>query len=470
MEIEEQDKQLNIAQLINIVQSYYSLEKEKINFLMNQQNIFFSNEIQYYYLVEKSIMDKIKYFIHYEKIKEKIKTNLNEKEEEIINNYYTNNTIDFKIFSSESNIIQNDDENVLKELLENKNFPYEIINEEVKNSINFIKYEFLKVNGRFANNKICFELNSQINNKKLIIVLFNIGNNYLLQLFYIFNYPMNVDLLEIIDKTQYNDILKSMGKDINNINEEGELKYFNQGNYCYSLLIKKIKMDDRISFIKNKDENPINENIKTMFDSLYRSNKKYENALSNPEEIRGNYSPCKLINFEWVKNLKNIFGYKENNDGFYYNENYDKNYLGIFKNYKNLYPKNIENGEFFVSFEIFFLSLYPFFNELENLQESFNYQIFLKNNKGAVIIKKEIYAFETINNDVNQRKNFQKIIINKEELKQKMLQDSFDFDLSRNDYDELFNIYKKNLDNNHQPNNIILLKILIISIIILITI
>ena len=453
MEIEE-NSELD-KQLINIITRYYHFEQEKEKFLMNHDNIFLTNKD--YYLVDKLIIDKIKNFTEYDKIKEKFNYNLNgkEKDEEIIKNYLnTLNKNEGTNLFSELNNFKIDKNILLKELLENKKFPFEIINEEVKNSLNLLNYEFPKINGKSTNNKIIFELESLINNEKLIIVLFNIGNFNLLELFYVLDYSMTIEeFLKIIDKNQYEDILKELEINIDNIDEKGELREIKGDIHNYHLMVRKINLDNinkiKSSLIQKNNEaeylNQEHNNIQNIFKSLYKSNKIYQKALNN-EEIRGNYSPCKLINIEWVENLKNIFSYKEINDNFSYDENYDKNNLGIFKDIKKLYPENVENGNFFICRELFFISLNSFVNELENSKDFLDYHIFLENNKGAIMIKNEIYIFETINNDVNQRKNFKKIINN--QIRQIMVKDSYNFD--KNDSNELFNIFSNNNNKGHE--------------------
>ena len=71
-----------------------------------------------------------------------------------------------------------------------------------------------------------------------------------------------------------------------------------------------------------------------------------------------------------------------------------------------MFPNNIEKGEFFICTEVLFLSLIQFLNDKEKNEIPIKYkdnEIFLNNKKGAIIIDKDIYIFETINNDVNQR-------------------------------------------------------------------
>ena len=459
MEIEE-NSELD-KQLINIITRYYHFEQEKEKFLMNHDNIFLTNKD--YYLVDKLIIDKIKNFTEYDKIKEQFNYNLNEneKEEEIIKNYLnTLNKNECTNLFSELNNFKIDKNMLLKELLENKKFPFEIINEEVKNSLNLLNYEFPKINGKSTNNKIIFELESLINNEKLIIVLFNIGNFNLLELFYVLENSMKKEeLLNFIDKNQYEVILKELEINIDNIDEKGELKEIKRDIHNYYLIVRKINFENinkikSLLIQKNNEAEYLNQehnNIQNIFESLYKSNKIYQKALSEGE-IRGNYSPCKLINIDWVENLKKIFSYQENNDNFTYNENYDKINLEIFKDVKKLYPENAENGNFFICLEQFFISLNSFVNELENSKDFIDHHIFLKNNKGAIIIQNEIYIFETINNDVNQRKNFKKIINN--QIIQNMVKDSYIF--TKNDSDELFYIFTNNNNkgNEHDSNNI----------------
>ena len=222
--------------------------------------------------------------------------------------------------------------------------------------------------------------------------------------------------------------------------------------------------------IQNEPENTntnisINiEKINEIFKSLFDSNSLYKKALGKEGEIRENYTPCKILDLKWVNNLINTFLYKENNDKFTIKDKIIQKDFFIFKNFSDLYPKNIEKGEFFIITEIFFVSLYQYIKDLENYKNNFpNYEIFLKNDRGAIIINDDIFIFETKNNDVNQRFNFIKIQSkNKNILKNKMLS-NMDYELTQNNWEELKmntnnqnlkqNINQKNFNNINNKNN-----------------
>ena len=63
-----------------------------------------------------------------------------------------------------------------------------------------------------------------------------------------------------------------------------------------------------------------------------------------------------------------------------------------FDDYKLLIPSQIDNDNIYIINEIFFISLFPFFDELEKYRDSFNDNIiYLKNDKGAIVIDDEIF-------------------------------------------------------------------------------
>ena len=129
--------------------------------------------------------------------------------------------------------------------------------------------------------------------------------------------------------------------------------------------------------IQNEPENTntnisINiEKINELFKSLFDSNSLYKKALGKEGEIRENYTPCKILDLKWVNNLINTFIYKENNDKFTIKNKIIQKDFFIFKNFSDLYPKNIEKGEFFIITEIFFVSLYQYIKDLENYKNNF---------------------------------------------------------------------------------------------------
>ena len=151
--------------------------------------------------------------------------------------------------------------------------------------------------------------------------------------------------------------------------------------------------------------------ILNLYSFVQNSNDLFNRALNkNIGELHNNYSPCTIINKFWVEKFLNIY----QNIG-----NFEQINLDIFSDYSLLIPEKFENEDIFIINEIFFLSLFPFFDELYEKRDLFKeYNIYLHDNKGALIIENEIFIFETIENDVNKRKNFVKIQENEIFLKE----------------------------------------------------
>ena len=145
---------------------------------------------------------------------------------------------------------------------------------------------------------------------------------------------------------------------------EGNNIESNNNNYCQ---------------IQNKTENQNNyKKMNELFKCLFDSNCLYRKALDDKiGEFHGNYSPCKIINLKWICRLKEIFVYKEDGKDSFIKKDIIQTDFHIFQNFHDLYPQNIENGEFFIVHEIFFISLYPYIKGLENIKDIFQiYEIF----------------------------------------------------------------------------------------------
>ena len=82
------------------------------------------------------------------------------------------------------------------------------------------------------------------------------------------------------------------------------------------------------------------EEIKNLFYYLNNSNNLFKKALNkNQIELHNNYSPCKIINKNWIQNLFISFSNIEN---------INQNNFDIFNNYKLLIPSNISNDDIFI--------------------------------------------------------------------------------------------------------------------------
>ena len=119
-----------------------------------------------------------------------------------------------------------------------------------------------------------------------------------------------------------------------------------------------LSMNDKSLF----KTNPNQEKIKEIFNSYLKNNELFRHALLN-NDIRGNYSPCKIINLKWVFKLKQIFNFSEKDKTVFVKEDIILKDLDIFYDFKELLPGNVENGEFFICNEIFYLTITQFFSD-----------------------------------------------------------------------------------------------------------
>ena len=527
MEIEGENNISNIH-LKNIILKYYQWEKQKPKLLLtNEDNInSFNNEV--FYLINKMWINNFKNLINYENIVKILANNYNnKKEEEIIDEYLSTEINNINKNQLSLNDIQiNDDNSILKELMENKNFAFEIINEEFKNSLDeYDKKEYIQVNRKFINNKILFELNSSFDNKNILILFISIEDNNFYELFFIMDCNLYISFIKEIETYSKQQILDICKISSDNIDENGEIKNINlNDNSKFDVVIKKLKKNNieipindnsnndnnnNIENINNSNNilndntnnnminninngnndinsninnnnsnnnsdknsensdiisnnnNEINSNInlkkiKESFSYFNKCNKMFKKALSIGE-IHNNYSPCKLINKQWIEEFIKTFEYKEDENNIKIKDNISLKDFELFKNFDNLIPNDFEKGEFYIVNENFFLSLFPFNDELENKRELFkDYEIFLKEDKGAIIIDDNIYIFETSNNNINKRNFFQKICGQKKnELLNKMKNEIFEFELTQTNWEELkSNIFINNSNNiNNNINN-----------------
>ena len=434
MDVEqEEEKNISNSQLNNILFSIINWENNKEN-IINTKGI---NEEKSFYLINKLWFNKFKNLINYQKLISIFdNANVNNEEEKLklIDDYITNNINESDknalniLFNEEKNIIE---DLIMKELLENKNFILEIINEEIKNNLHLNEKNLIKLDIEYLDNQIYFTNDYNFHNNKVIIMLSK-NKNALYEFVFIvenFNYE---SFIKIIEKLKKN-FLNYCGIDMDEIKENNILKKINFDNIDISLLIMIIKnfnnkekeIEEETVKEKEKEKEKekniiINESkdislnisnsplikkkdIQNLIFHLNKSNQLFNKALDkNQGEIHNNYSPCLIINKYWVENLLLIFNNIENLN----NNNFD-----IFKNYKLLMPSNITNNDdIYIITELFFINLFPFFDELENNRDLFNdYILFLNDNKGVILIENELYIFETIENDVNKRINFIKI-------------------------------------------------------------
>jgi len=450
MEVDDEVQSISNDQLSKLILSIINLDKKK-------ESIFNAKDI-ILYLINKQFLEKTKNLINFQKIESSLNNNnsIDIKNVEKIINEYIENNINNEI-KNELNVLLKEDNNInqdliIKELLENKKPIFEIINEDIKNNLNISQKKFIKLETHSINNFQYFTMEQNINNNKIIIMFTKIQNTFY-EVIIIVKSDNYEALIKIIEEQKTN-FLSLCNFNINEINENNTFKQIIISNIDINLFITPLKCD---TLIQEKNKLIINDNqekeqnipksfklikkedIKNLFYYLNNSNNIFKKALNKNEgELHNNYSPCKIINRYWIENFIN---------SFINIENINQNNLDIFNDYKLLIPTNISNNDIYITSEIFLISLFPFFNELENKRDLFNdYILYLHNGNGAIIIENEIYIFETLENDVNQRKYFLKIE-NPNLFLEDMINGHFELD------DINLTKLKSNAINNENQNN-----------------
>ena len=450
MEVDDEVQSISNDQLSKLILSIINLDKKKES-IFNAKGIIL-------YLINKQFLEKIKNLINFQKITSSLNNNnsLDIKDVEKIIKEYIENNINNEI-KNELNVLLKEDNNInqdliIKELLENKKPIFEIINEDIKNNLNISQKKFIKLETHSINNFQYFTMEQNINSNKIIIMFTNFQNIFC-EIIIIVKSDNYEALIKIIEEQKTN-FLSLCNFNINEINENNTFKQIIISNIEINLFITPLKCD---ILIQEKNKLIINDNqekeqnipksfklikkeeIKNLFYYLNNSNNIFKKALNKNEgELHNNYSPCKIINRHWIENFIN---------SFINIENINQNNLDIFNDYKLLIPTNISNNDIYITSEIFLISLFPFFNELENKRDLFNdYILYLHNGNGAIIIENEIYIFETLENDVNQRKYFLKIQ-NPNLFLEDMINGHFELD------DINLTKLKSNAINNENQNN-----------------
>ena len=450
MEVDDEVQSISNDQLSKLILSIINLDK-------NKESIFNAKGI-ILYLINKQFLEKIKNLINFQKIESSLNNNnsIDIKNVEKIINEYIENNINNEI-KNELNVLLKEDNNInqdliIKELLENKKPIFEIINEDIKNNLNNSQKKFIKLETHSINNFQYFTMEQNINSNKIIIMFTNFQNTFY-EVIIIVKSDNYEELIKIIEEQKTN-FLSLCNFNIDEINENNTFKQIIISNIEINLFITPLKCD---ILIQEKNKLIINDNqekeqnilksfklikkeeIKNLFYYLNNSNNIFKKALNKNEgELHNNYSPCKIINRYWIENFIN---------SFINIENINQNNLDIFNDYKLLIPTNISNNDIYITSEIFLISLFPFFNELENKRDLFNdYILYLHNGNGAIIIENEIYIFETLENDVNQRKYFLKIQ-NPNLFLEDMINGHFELD------DINLTKLKSNAINNENQNN-----------------
>ena len=458
MEIEENGENSAENQLINIILSIVNWEINKENILKAKDN---KNKKKSLYLINKEFYNNFKELINYPQLISNLHNkNINSKNEiENIINVHINNNINqvnkdkIKLLFKQKNNINED--LIMKQIIENINFIFEIINEDIKNNMNFENINFIKLENHNIENEIYFTMEESFNNNKFIILLLKSEDkDKLYEIIFIVENNNYKDLINIIEEEKIK-IIDKCGINLKEINQNN-LKKINLSNITFALLITIIKQftyDKTEEVEKNKNNIEQNllikkrkkivikkEKILNLLSFLNNSNILFKKALNQNEgEMHNNYSPCKIINRIWTEKFITVCNNLENID--------PKN-IDIFDDYKMLIPSEINNDNIYIINEIFFISLFPFFDELEKNRDSFNDNIiYLKNDKGAIVIEDEIFIFETIQNDINLRKFFIKIQEPNLFLEE-MKEDNFEFNEDNWKKLKLNTIYDDSLENN----------------------
>ena len=450
MEVDDEVQSISNDQLSKLILSIINLDK-------NKESIFNAKDI-ILYLINKQFLEKIKNLINFQKIESSLNNNnsIDIKNVEKIINEYIENNINNEI-KNELNVLLKEDNNInqdliIKELLENKKPIFEIINEDIKNNLNNSQKKFIKLETHSINNFQYFTMEQNINSNKIVIMFTKIQNTFY-EVIIIVKSDNYEELIKIIDEQKTN-FLSLCNFNIDEINENNTFKQIIISNIEINLFITPLKCDILIQeknklIINDNQEKEQNipksfklikkEDIKNLFYYLNNSNNIFKKALNKNEgELHNNYSPCIIINRHWIENFIN---------SFINIENINQNNLDIFNDYKLLIPTNISNNDIYITSEIFLISLFPFFNELENKRDLFNdYILYLHNGNGAINIENEIYIFETLENDVNQRKYFLKIQ-NPNLFLEDMINGHFELD------DINLTKLKSNAINNENQNN-----------------
>ena len=404
--------------LFKIALSYYNweLEKEKLLFDKEENK---SDKKKKYFLINKKRMNYFKEHIKYEELKKNIETEKLENSsiniEETIKKHIQNNSLEMSGFGSSfyENKYNFKMSDAINNLLKDQDFNLEIINEEVKDSLLFDEEFIFEIYRIDIKDKLVFEMYGK--EFYLILLISTFEDDYISKLFFIFDFNDNnsiKDLKKVIKEKNNSEILNLFKIDLNYLKENEYKKYeyntdLTKGKSQCKLFVNKFKYErfslDEIkktlvtkrkySYESNKDK------IYKFYKCFELSNERYNKALTS-QEIRSNYSPCKILNKEWIENFLNLK--KE--------ENKNKKFKELVQNFKKMSQDNIEKNEFYIIDENCFISLFPLIEQLEQRKDKYlDYQIYLnEGNKGAIIIKEDIYIFQT-NDDINKRYSYEKI-------------------------------------------------------------
>ena len=430
---------MNVVLLKNVMKNLIEWEGEKRQMFFQQND----NDKKFYY-ISKTSMKNLKGIIKYDELIKKINKN-SKSIEQIIEEFIDNDLKNLDFSSLNKNVNTSINElDIFNALMRNKKFMLEIVNENLFNSLYKCDKTGYEISRKIINKKVIFELKILI--KKIIILLFKVKDTKICEILFILDDSdenSSNDIYEFIENNDINQIIKDLKIDVNN-NNKGEYKTYELENteIKYLILFKKIKYNHIFPFL----EKEIIHKVRNFFEVLYKSNTKFKEGLIFTNAIHDNYSPCKLINKDWMDNFMNYFNYKEKESTFSFGQNVNKNdYEKLIQNVPEITDDNIEKGEFYICDEQCIMLLKPLMTETFRKDNYKDYKIYLNNNKGAIIINHNIYIFEA-KEDINQRFYFEKIKGQKKfELLYKMTLKEFEFELDK----ENWNLLKSNV---HEDN------------------
>ena len=467
--LNKMDDDISNNELLNIINIYFNWEKEKEEILFSKKykNL---HRTKSFYFIEKKWMDELRKFIEYDELREEIKKNENSAtdEKEIIKTFFLRKDVENRFNVNCLSLLLNYNkikskniilESILRELIDNQNFNLEIINTELRKALYFYEGFELIIPGDITEEKLFFDIT--IKNKNIFLLIFPFEENIVSEIFLFLNKDdKNCPLIQNnLKDTDRLSIINTFKEDLNNKNISSK-KYnttltLNDRESEAIYIIKKINYNPIFIISSNNNEmnkkeeslndkknelKKLRKQIMQFFTCLAQSNNQFQKALKS-RVIRGNYTPCKLIDKKWMKQFITFFNYKENSNNLLFNFNGDE-YNNLIQNFPKLTKEIIENGQFFILDENSFISLIPIIPTLEKDKELFlNYQIYLcRDNKGAIIIDDDLYIFET-KDDINKRFNYQKMESKRKyEFLYKMTVDK-NFELDEN----IWNMLKDNI-------------------------
>ena len=255
MEPNKKNEKISNTQLMNLIYSIINWENNKENLLNNKDT---NKEINFF-LIDKEYYNKLKKIINYEQIISNFDNlNINSNDEkqvkEIIEEQIKNNI-------NESNFLKENEryinENlIIKELIENKNFTVEIINEDIKKNLNLKEKEFIQLKSNYIDEEIYFTCENNFGDKKLII-MFLFEHEKIYEIILIVNDNNYGALIEIIKEEKKN-ILNKCDINIRGLTENSIIKNIQLSNIDFFLFISVI-----LQFKTNKAINYINIQIIT---------------------------------------------------------------------------------------------------------------------------------------------------------------------------------------------------------------